>query len=165
MNKQESRLHKHLTANDMITKTKINPDTIKNLDVEQLDELVYKKAVDIYLETFGEKFKDTGNDILLKAVFATSVLDTEIRNGGFDQFFSNFDDLTNSALIGLKHIKADMHADILNEATKIFNEQKEEYAEKKNPNLTPCDNKYYELENIDSLRQKFIADNIVKFQD
>jgi hypothetical protein len=149
----------------MIIKTKINPDTIQGLDMEQLDELVYNKAADIYLGTFGEKFKDTENDILLKAMFATSVLDAEVNNGGFDQFFLNLDDLANSALIGLKHIKAYKHADILNEAIRIFNEQKEEYAEKRNPNLTFCDDKYYALENIESFRQKFIVDNIAKFQD
>ena len=149
----------------MIIKTKINPDTIKNLDLRQLDKLVYNKAVDIYLGTFGEKFRDTANDNLLKAVLATSVLDAEVRNGGFDQFFLNSGDLTNSALVGLTHIKADKHVDILNEAIKIFNEQKEQFVEERNPNLTPYDDKYYELDDIDPLRQKFVFDNIEKFMD
>jgi hypothetical protein len=149
----------------MIIKTKINPDTIKNLDMGQLDELVYNKASDIYLGTFGEKFKDTENDNLLKAVLATSVLDAEVRNGGFDQFFLNSDDLTSSALVGLKEIRADKHLDILNEAIKIFNEQKEQFVEERNPNLTLCDDKYYELDDIDPLRQKFVFDNIEKFMD
>jgi hypothetical protein len=105
------------------------------------------------------------NDNLLKAVLATSVLDAEVRNGGFDQFFLNSDDLTSSALIGLKEIMADKHLDILNEAIKIFNEQKEQFVEERNPNLTPCDDKYYELDDIDPLRQKFVFDNIEKFMD
>ena len=64
----------------MITKTKINTDTIQNLDNEQLDELVYNKAVDLYLGTFGENFKDNESDKLLKALFATSALDSSVKN-------------------------------------------------------------------------------------
>jgi hypothetical protein len=154
-----------ILKNDMITKTKINFDSIKNLDIKQIDELVYNKAVDIYLGTFGENFKELENDRLLKAVFATTVLDAEVKNGGFDQFFLNSYDLADYALIGLKHFNADEHAEILNEAIEIFDEQKEKYSEKRNPYLDPCDAKYYELEDIALLRQKFIADNIEKFLD
>lgn len=149
----------------MITKTKINTDTIQNLDNEKLDELVYNKAVDLYLGTFGENFKDNESDKLLKALFATSVLDSSVKNGGFDSFFSNSIDLIDSVLVGLKLIKADKYIEIYNEAVNIFNTQKEEFIGKRNPNLTTCDDKYYELENLETLRQSFIADNIAKLKD
>ena len=38
----------------MISKTKINKDTIVNLTEEQIDELVYNKASDLFLGSYGE---------------------------------------------------------------------------------------------------------------
>ena len=149
----------------MITKTKINSETTKNITEKQLDELVYNKAVDKYLGTFGEHFKNNEEDKLLCQMFACAVLDAEVINGGFDQFFLNSEDLAEFALDGLQKIEAEGHYQLLLLATKLYKEQKEEFKDKRNPNLSDLDIQYYKLEDISIKRQKFVKENAERFYD
>lgn len=144
---------------------KITTETSKNLTDEQLDELVYNKAADLYLGTFGEGFKETDNDKLLRDIFSLTVFDNEVKNGGFDQFFKNSDDLREFALNGLRLIKADKHADLLEKATAIHDTQKNEFKNKRNTNLNSLDEDYYELNDIELLRQRFVRAHIDKFSE
>ncbi len=146
-------------------KTKITKEIIQNLSRERTDELVFNKASDKYFETFGETFNNTEKDIVLRQIFACSVLNDEVRNGGFDQFFTNNENLTEFALEGLWKIGATKHYDILNSAIKIYVEQKAEFYNMRNFNLDQLDEKYYELNEIDMSRQKFIIKNIEMFYD
>jgi hypothetical protein len=149
----------------MIIKTKVNPETVRDLNDEQLENLIYSKAVDLYLKTFGEGFKNTDKDILLCEVFSTFVVDSEINNGGFDQYFSNYAALVTFSISGLKKIGASKHADLLIRAADIYEKQKEEFTEKRNPNLAVYDDEYYKLEDFYPLRQDFIRNNIEHFLD
>jgi hypothetical protein len=97
---------------EMISKIKITDNIIKTLTDEQLDELVYNKAADLYLGTFGEQFADHERDKLLRDIFSLTVLDNEVKNGGFNQFFKSSGDLKQFALSGLRLINADRHADL-----------------------------------------------------
>jgi hypothetical protein len=147
----------------MISKVRITTQTTRNLTDEQLDELVFKKAADLYLGTFGETFKDNENDNLLRDIFSLTVLDNEIKNGGFDQFFKNSNDLREFALSGLRLINADKHADLLKKATEIYVNQNEDFKNKGNTNFNPLDEDYYELDDIVELRQQFVRTHINKF--
>jgi hypothetical protein len=149
----------------MISKIKITDDLIKTLTDEQLDELVYNKAADLYLGTFGEQFADNERDKLLRDIFSLTVLDNEVKNGGFDQFFKNSGDLKQFALSGLRLINADRHADLLEKATVIHDKQKEEFRDKRNTNLNSLDDDYYKLDDIGTLRQRFVRTHINKFSD
>jgi hypothetical protein len=149
----------------MVSKTKITNETTKNLTGEQLDQLVYNKAADLYLGTFGEKFKDNENDNLLRDIFSLTVLDNEVKNGGFDQFFKNSGDLRQFALRGLGLINAGKHADLLKKATTIHDSQKEEFKNKRNPNFNSLDEDYYKLDDIVPIRQQFVRTHINKFSE
>ena len=149
----------------MISKIKITTEVIKSLTDEQLDELVYSKATDLYLGTFGKSFKGTGNHQLLKQIFATTVLDNEVRNGGFDQFFYNSGELGDFAFEGLKILGADQHADLCKQAIDINREQSPEFKHERELRFDSLDEQYYTLEKIRIKRQKFIRENVNKFMD
>ena len=149
----------------MTTKTKITKEIIENLSEEQIDELIYNKASDKYFETFGETFENTEKDKILCQIFACSVLNNEVCNGGFDQFFLNNEDLTEFALNGLLKIGATEHYSILNIAKTIYFEQKSKFENKRNTNLDELDEKYYQLKEITQSRQKFIIENLEMFYD
>ena len=85
------------------------------------------KAAHLYLGTFGESFKETINDELLKQIFAVTVLDNEVKNGGFDSFFYNSADLHSSAFEGLKIIGAHEHADLCRQAIEIYQGSNSEF--------------------------------------
>jgi hypothetical protein len=149
----------------MEAKTRITKEMVENLSAGQLDELVYNKAADKYFGTFGENFENTEKDKLLCQMFACSVLDFEVCNGGFDQFFSNNEDLAEFALNGLLKINEIEHYEILLLAKKIYDEQKEIFKNIRNINLDELDEKFYELKKIYNSRQKFIFENIEIFYD
>lgn len=156
---------RHFFRTGMISKIKITNTTIKTLTGEQLDELVYNKAADLYLETFGESFKDTEEGELLKQIFAATVLDNEVKSGGLDSFFRNSDNLDNAALLGLRIIGADSHAALCRQAIEINRKQNSELRNKRNADFDPLDEEYYSLENLQAKRIKFIRENINKFVD
>ncbi|NOS92615.1 MAG: DUF4375 domain-containing protein [Cyclobacteriaceae bacterium] len=149
----------------MISKVKITTETTKNLTDEQLDDLVYTKAADLYLGTFGERFKENDNDKLLQDIFSLTVLDNEVKNGGFDQFFRSYDDLRKFALNGLRLINAYKHAELVEMAAAIHDMQKEEHSNKRNANLNPLDEDYYKLDDITILRQRFVRAHIDRFAE
>lgn len=149
----------------MISKVKITDTTIETSTDEQLDELIYTKGADLYLGTFGEFFKDTDNDKLLKSIFAITVLDNEVKNGGFDSFFQNCSELANSALEGLTLISADQHANLCRQAIEMYHNQRAEFKNQRNTNLGALDEQYYSLPEVRSQRQRFIRNNINKFMD
>ena len=101
----------------------------------------------------------------MEQIFACSVLNIEVCNGGFDQFFSNNENLTELALKGLIKIEAIEQYDLLKIAKKVYTEQKADFCDMRNPNLDKLDEKYYELNGIDINRQKFIIKNIEMFYD
>jgi hypothetical protein len=149
----------------MLIKTKINQQAILNLNGEQLYALVYNKAVDKYLGTFGERFKDNEQDRLLCEMLACSLLNSDVKNGGFDQFFLNYGELTETVITGLDKINAQKHRELSLLAFNIQEEQKEQYQDRRNPNLDELDEKYYELEDLEINLQKFIEENIEMFYD
>ncbi|MNG08292.1 hypothetical protein D3C84_916400 [compost metagenome] len=121
--------------------------------------------MDKYFGTFGENFENTEKDKILCQIFACSVLDFEVCNGGFDQFFSNNEDLTEFALDGLLKIGEIEHYELLNLANKVYNEEREIFKDIRNTNLDEFDEKFYELNKIDKSRQKFIIENAEMFYD
>lgn len=148
----------------MISKAKINSETTQNLSPHQLDELVFEKGSQKASGIFGEYFENNPKDILLCQMYACFVVDFEVRNGGFDQFILNNEELIDFALEGLLKIGAAEHHKLLQSAKKIYFEQKEEY-KTRNPNLDVLDEEYYNLNDLAQIRQKFIAENIRMFYD
>lgn len=96
----------------MLIKAKVNPETIKGLNDKQLENLVYNKSVDLYLKKLGNAFKDTDKDMPLYEIFSTFIVDSEVENGGFDQYFLNYLHLVRSSINGLDKIGANKHADL-----------------------------------------------------
>lgn len=148
----------------MISKTKINKDTIANLSEDELDELVYNKASDLFLGTFGEYFKETSKDNLLKLVFITSLFDNECKNGGLDSFFTNYSNLSKFVIDGLRLLSAEKHLLVFEEACKIFEEGKS-LENIRNIKFDRLDDLYFELDDIEIKRKKYVSENITDFID
>ncbi|HVU99258.1 MAG TPA: DUF4375 domain-containing protein [Puia sp.] len=158
----------------VIVKAKVNSETIKGLDDEQLEALVYEKACQLDSGTFGERFTRSEGHVLLCEIFATAVLDGEVHNGGFDQFFYQDSRLLPFAVEGLKKIGAGAHAELLARAANIYaeNEGRKEPANDTDEGdsgriheLDPLDDEYYALEETFPLRVRFVRANIEKFFD
>ena len=77
----------------------------------------------------------------------------------------NYAGLVKFSISGLKKIGASKHADLLVGAADIYEKQKDEFPEQRNPNLDVYDEEYYKLGDFYSLRQDFIRNNIEHFFD
>lgn len=157
--------------------------TSKILDSIPDDKLEQTIFDNIY-EIIGDDYKNELNNVkkLTKgqqAFFSTWILEGEINNGGFNQFYFNSSgQYAEMAEIGLKTIGADKFSELTSKANKIYIENKESLEEfddgtmesfsesyKDNP-LNDLDTEFYELyksEKIGDLRIKYIRDNITEF--
>ena len=149
----------------MIVKVKITPDTLDSKTPEEIDDMIFVKGSQKYLGTFGEYFENTEKDKLLCEIFATTVLESEVCNGGFDQFFYNSEELTEHALNGLIKIGAKEHYELLKQAENMYNEQKLIFVDERNSNLDFLDEQFYKLEEYNLKRQTFITENLVQFYE
>ncbi|HMG93664.1 MAG TPA: DMP19 family protein [Chryseolinea sp.] len=114
-----------------------------------------------------------------KAIYVTWILEAEVNNGGFNQFYYNssgqFADLSGEAFTT---IGATKFAKLVNQANLVYDSIKDDLAKNDdgtiesftksyegNP-LNDLDTKFYELEkeeHLSELRIKYIRDNIKEF--
>jgi hypothetical protein len=158
--------------------------TIEILDSiadDKLEQTIFDNIYEIIGDDYKNELKNVKN--LTKgqqAFFSTWILEGEVNNGGFNQFFFNSSgQYAEMAEIGLKTIGADKFSELTSKANKIYIENKERLEEfddgtmenfsesyKDNP-LNDLDTEFYELyktEKIGDLRIKYIRDNITEFK-
>ncbi|HEY3241945.1 MAG TPA: DMP19 family protein [Phycisphaerae bacterium] len=113
-----------------------------------------------------------------RMVYATSALEGEVNNGGFLQFFWNTrGECSQMALEGLKLIGAERHADLLQRAIVIYEQDKrlqrrsgdkldaEAFSNaERDSRLNPLDDEFYNLtEQLAPLRVKYIRSHLDEF--
>lgn len=116
-----------------------------------------------------------------QAIFSIWMLQAEVNNGGFNQFYYNSSgQFAELALEGLNLIETEKYADLLERANKTYSEIKDGLEEKndgtiesfsesyENNPLNKLDDEFYELdelESLDSIQIKYIRDNKSQFTD
>ncbi|KSA15147.1 hypothetical protein I600_1758 [Maribacter dokdonensis DSW-8] len=124
--------------------------------------MVYGKVTELYLGTFGETLDSA--DSAMAELLATWVLESEVHNGGFDQFFHNNGlDYGFNAVNGLSRIKAEDYLVVTKKAIEVFKNQNDEFQKKRNPDFDSLDDDFYDLEGIEDFRIKYIRNNYAKF--
>lgn len=112
-----------------------------------------------------------------QAIYSTWWVEAEVNNGGFNQFYFNSSGrFADMAAKGFRLIGAEQHAKLMDEANKIYNENKEKletyddgtlesFSESYNDNpLNDLDNKFYNLEeDFNELRVRYIRSNYQEF--
>lgn len=146
----------------MIRKVKYGITELKNSTDQELVELIYDKACELYFGTFGESLDKA--DKAISDFLAIWTLDSEVKNGGFDQFFLNNGlEYGNEAVNGFTRIGAKNFVTLTEKAIEIFKNQDSEFESKRNPDFDNLDDEYYNLENWESLQIEYIRDNYEKF--
>jgi len=116
-----------------------------------------------------------------QAIFSIWMLQAEVNNGGFNQFYYNSSgQFSEMALTGLKLINAEKFADLLDRANKTYSKIADVLKEKDdgkiesfsesydNSPLNKLDDEFYELdetERLDSIQIKYIRENKTQFTD
>jgi len=157
--------------------------TSKILDSISDDKLEQTIFDNIY-EIIGDDYENELSNVKKlsngqQAFFSTWILEGEVNNGGFNQFYFNSSgQYAEMAEEGLKTIGAEKFSELTSRANKIYSENKERLEEfddgtmesfsesyKDNP-LNAMDTEFYglyESEKIGDLRIKYIRDHVTEF--
>ncbi|WP_010518565.1 DMP19 family protein [Croceivirga radicis] len=146
----------------MIRKVKYGISELKNSNDQELIELVFEKASELYFETFGESLEKA--DGAMADYFAIWKLDADVKNGGFDQFFlNNGIESGHKALDGFSRIGAIKFMELTQKAIVIFENQNSEFENKRNPDFDILDDEYHDSESWEELQIEYIRGNYDKF--
>ena len=179
--KEEIEMDKHFEEwNNQKIYNILTTEILESISDDNLEQTIF----DNIYEIIGDDYRNELNNIQKlskgqQAFWSTWVLEGEVNNGGFNQFYFNSSgQYSEMAVIGFKTIEAEKHADLTIHANKVYAENKERLAEfddgtmesfsesyKDNP-LNKLDTEFYELgdlESISKLRIKYIREHISEF--
>ena len=146
----------------MIRKVKYTLTDLQNSTDEKLVGLIYEKSSELELETFGQSLEIA--DPAMTEFQAMWILEGEVQNGGYDQFFLNNGlEYGQIALAGLKRIGATEFANLTQKAIEIYKNQDSEFKNKRNPDFNELDDEFYDLDGLEKLQVEYIRKNYEKF--
>lgn len=146
----------------MIRKIKYTLSDLQNSTDEKLVGLIYEKSAELELGTFGQSLEIA--DPAMAEFQAMWILEGEVQNGGYDQFFLNNGlEYGLTALAGLKRICANDFANVTEKAIDIFKKQNSEFENKRNPDFNDLDDEFYDLDGLEKLQVDYIRKNYEKF--
>jgi len=112
------------------------------------------------------KFEGKTLNKMQRRVVSTNILDNEVFNGGFDQFyFNNENEYIDDAISGLSDFGANEFLELAIKSKEIYIRDKELYTNERNPHFDPLDNKFYDLNHYAELRINYVKahlDEIIK---
>lgn len=146
----------------MIRKVKYTLTDLQNSTNEKLVGLIYEKSSELELGTFGQSLEIA--DPAMAEFQAMWILEGEVKNGGYDQFFLNNGlEYGQIALAGLKRIGATEFANLTQKAIEIYKNQDSEFKNKRNPDFNELDDEFYDLDGLEKLQVEYIRKNYEKF--
>ena len=159
----------------------LRPEVLGPLPDDDLPAAVYEHVLHHCLPDLGHEVDIvTGLPKAIQAVYATALLDNDVNNGGFNQFFWNSSgEFALLALEGLELFGATDHAAVVRKAIATYEAERvvlERYREDgsseafsesyKHTTLGQCDEAYYDL-GFDSLRDaqvRFVRTHLEDFR-
>lgn len=146
----------------MIRKIKYTLTDLQNSTDEKLIGLIYKKSAELELGTFGQSLEIA--DAEMAEYQAMWMLEADVQNGGFDQFFHNYGlEYAKVAMSGFKRIVAHDFTNLTEKAIEVFKNQGSEFKNKRNPDFNDLDDEFYDLEDLEKRQITYIRKNYEKF--
>jgi len=180
MEKPNNEMVSEKNVNEQNKNVAITIQIIDKLSDEDVEGAIYENIVETFKGDFDNEFEHIKKLSAGQQMFwATWILEAEVNNGGFNQYYYNSDGkFAEMALNGLKIIKANKFVDLVSRANSVYEKDKERLSAyddgsmesfsksyKDNP-LNKFDNEFYDLEkkqNISKLRIKYIREHKSEF--
>lgn len=103
------------------------------------------------------KFDGKTLNQIQKRVVSTNILDNEVFNGGFGQFYLNNEyEYIDDAIDGLCEFGATEFLELTIKSKEIYLRDKELYVNDRNPHFDPLDDRFYELDHYLELRINYV---------
>jgi hypothetical protein len=157
-------------------------ETLKIISDEHLEQAIIDYILDYKIKNNYEKEYEIITNLSngFQYIYLTWILEAEVNNGGFNQYFYNTSaKFTKEVLIALKALNANEFYKITNQAIKLFNKEYEIHKKAKkggtleaflstyeDSNLDTLDDEFYKYpENLSELRIKYIRTHVEEFLD
>ena len=155
-------------------------EILDSIPDDNLEQTIFDNIYEIIGDDYKNELKNIqGLSLGQQAFWSTWVLEGEVNNGGFNQFYFNSSgQYSKMAEVGFKTIGAEKFADLIIKSNNIYDENKKRLEEfddgtmesfsesyKDNP-LSELDTEFYalgEMESISSLRIKYIRKHAREF--
>jgi hypothetical protein len=180
MEKPNNEMVSEKNVNEQNKNVALTIQIIDKLSDEDVEGAIYENIVETFKGDFDNEFEHIKKLSAGQQMFwATWILEAEVNNGGFNQYYYNSDgEFAEMALNGLKIIKANKFVDLVSRANSVYEKDKERLSAyddgsmesfsksyKDNP-LNKFDDEFYDLEkkqNISKLRIKYIREHKSEF--
>jgi len=180
MEKPNNEMVSEKNVSDQNKNVALTIQIIDKLSDEDVEGAIYENIVETFKGDFDNEFEHIKKLSAGQQMFwATWILEAEVNNGGFNQYYYNSDgEFAEMALNGLKIIKANKFVDLVSRANSVYEKDKERLSAyddgsmesfsksyKDNP-LNKFDDEFYDLEkkqNISKLRIKYIREHKSEF--
>lgn len=159
--------------------TRLDADTLSSISDDKLEQAI----IDYISSKFNEDYSNEYQVVIslspgLRALYSTWLVEAEVNNGGFNQFYWNSSgQFAKESEAGFLLLGALDHYELMKEANMIHEQEKEKmqkYKEKgtlsafsdsyKETKLNSIDDKFFDLhENLSELRIKYIRSNMGEF--
>ncbi|MDO1451956.1 DUF4375 domain-containing protein [Rhodocytophaga aerolata] len=98
---------------------------------------------------------------LQKQLVASEVLDGEVNNGGFDQFYRNWQlEYIDDAIEGLKQFGSEAFIRLAQISKQVYLQDRDSYTDRRNPAFDELDEEYYALPSYQDKKVAFIKENL-----
>ncbi len=158
----------------------LTPKIINSIPDENLEQAIFDNIYENIKNDFDSEFQNIKKlSKRQQSFWSTWVLEGEVNNGGFNQFYFNSSgQFAKMAETGFKTFGAEKYAELTQRANKIYAENKKRLAEfddgsldsfsesYKDNSLNKLDDEFYDLgdeENIGELRIKYIREHLTEF--
>lgn len=142
---------------DQLNNLDLNKDNYLDFSLSEIQSIISRILLNI------NSLDESKIDIFYRCVDQLYILDAEIFNGGFDQYFLNQEDCYDFAKLGLIMIGADYHLSILEGAFKKYDELYISMGQERIIELDYFDTLWEEAEGLYEKRLAFLIKNIDKF--
>jgi hypothetical protein len=153
----------------------LTPEILRGIPDNELEEAV----LDYVSSKIGNNYEHEHEIVTtlpkgFQTIYSTWWVEAEVNNGGFNQYFWNSaGQFRKEALEGYKILGATEHADLMDQAIKIYDQEAgrlQKFKEKgtvaafsesyKDDPLKQCDDKFYKIKtDVSALRVKFIREH------
>jgi len=157
-------------------------ETLKTISDEHLEQAIIDYILDYKIKNNYEKEYEIITNLSngFQYIYLTWILEAEVNNGGFNQYFYNTSTkFTKEVLIALKALNANEFYKITNQAIELFNKVYEIHKKAnkdgtleaflstyEDSNLDTLDDEFYKYpENLSELRIKYIRTHVEEFLD
>jgi hypothetical protein len=138
--------------------SELDPEILRSIDDVNIEQAIFDYAL-TKLEGQYDREEDIVADLPsgIRALYLTWIVEAEVNNGGFNQYYYNTDGkFAEQAIEAFEYFGATQHAALMREANSAWSEEKKEMAKFKDSGTMEAFSESYEHTKLGPLDERFL---------